>query len=485
MEMPDLVTIAQRSVLIPDPQDCTDNADSLALLEALFDALVRRRPDGQFQPALAAHWQVSEDARCWRFSLREGLTFHDGTAIDANVMGASIARMQRPDVGATLGAPAVWGQYLGGAQITAIDALTLEIKTQNPSADLLDILVSGYALPTDRVDQPGFLDAPIGSGAYRFVRRRGDGALIMERNPDWWGGKVANRYLAWVAIGDRSDREQALRSGRVSVASKLSPLPDYGAAVTCQRHIDPTGILLLLNAARGPFTDPRVRRAVNLAVDRPALIDQVLQGAGQPLNGFVSPVHMGAVITDDGGQFDRSAAQRLLHAAGFAKGLTLHIDCPTRLPDEAEALTNALGAQLSQVGITLQRHVIADRTAYAEAVRDKQIHDLCIFDSSPMSTFRVLYEKIDSRQRGSWWQGYQNSVVEARLDVAKSTLDRTARAALYQASYLDLQADPPWLTLYNHQLATAVYGVHAGWQMRADGVLDVSLLPKISASLDR
>jgi peptide/nickel transport system substrate-binding protein len=117
--MSDHPVILQKSVEFRDPHDCTDSGDALALLDAVFDAPVRRRPDGGYAPALAERWAVSPDARTWTLTLRSGLTFHDGRSLDASVMAASIARMQRPDVGATLGAPAVWGQYLGGAKIAA------------------------------------------------------------------------------------------------------------------------------------------------------------------------------------------------------------------------------------------------------------------------------------------------------------------------------------------------------------------------------
>jgi peptide/nickel transport system substrate-binding protein len=117
--------------------------------------------------------------------------------------------------------------------------------------------------------------------------------------------------------------------------------------------------------------------------------------------------------------------------------------------------------------------------AYAEQVRDKQSHAMCLFDSSPMSTFRVVYEKIDSRQRGSWWQGYANEEVEALSDRARVTTDEVERAGLQSQIYRLLQEDPAWLTLYNHLRTAVMAGQHSGWSMRYDGVLDVARLPKL------
>lgn len=475
------ITILQARVALPDPQDCTDNADTLALLEAVFDALVRRGSDGRFHPAVAESWSVSDDARRWRFKLRPNLKFHDGSPLDAEAMRFSIERMKRPDVGATLGAPAVWGQYLGDAVIEAADAETLSITTTEPMADLLDILVSGYALPR-AVDAPGFMDAPIGSGAYRIDDLRQGERLVLSASPDWWGEPVANTSITCRQVAGAEDRLDGLLNTPRTVASRLGPREAEAVArsdtASAFRHIDPTAIIYLLNTTKGPFQDPPVRRAVNLAVDREALIEKVLDGGGQPLPGFISLAHFGG-SSATAAPANIDAARELLVGAGYAEGLTLVVDCPTRLPDEAEALTAALAEQLATVGIQIDVRLVADRTAYAEQVRDKAIHDMCLFDSSPMSTFRVLYEKIDSRVAGSWWQGYRNPKIEALLDQARECTDWEARERLYRECFVILKEDPAWLTLYNHARWVGISGDHPDWRPRPDGILDLTALPPL------
>jgi peptide/nickel transport system substrate-binding protein len=474
-------TILQARVEMPDPHDCTDNADTLALLGAVFDALVRRGADGRFHPAVAESWMLSDDARQWRFNLRPGLTFHDGVSLDAPAMKFSIERMMRPEIGATLGAPAVWGQYLGGATVIAEDALTLTITTVEPTADLLDILVSGYALPPHAADAADFLDAPIGSGAYRVDAIAQGKEIQLSANPDWWGTPSGNDDIICRQESDAGRRLDALLVGECAVASRLGPKEAAELAkaptITTGRHIDPTAIIYLLNASKGPFRDPRVRRAINLAVDRRFLVNRVLEGGGQILPGFISPSHFGNVMVDTVSLPDIAAARRLLAEAGHADGLSITVDCPTRLPDEAEALTAALAQQLNPVGIDIQTRLTHDRVAYAEKVRDKDIHDMCLFDSSPMSTFRVLYEKIDSRGAGSWWQGYRNPEIENLLDQARCTVDWTARESLYRKCHVILQNDPAWLTIYNHVRWIGLRGDHQDWRPRPDGILDLTTLP--------
>ena len=474
--------IVQKSVELRDPHDCTDSGDALALLEAIFDAPVRRQADGRYAPALAESWTVSPDARTWTLTLRAGLTFHDGRPLDADAMAASIERMKRPDVGATLGAPAVWGQYLTGAEIRAVDPRTVTIATVEPLADLLDILVSAYAVPPE-VDDADFLRQPIGSGAYRVASVEEGGEVRLVANPDWWGGPVENAGLIFRCEPDADGRAAAVAAGHAALATRLNASAQKAAILRDDRnwteYTDPTAIIFLLNAAAGACADARVRRALTLAVDRAGLIDTVLTGDGAVLTGFVSAVHFGASPSAAGGAFDPQAARALLAEAGFEAGLTLTVDTPTRLPDEAQALVEALGHQFAAVGVTLQPRVTDDRVAYAERVRDKHIGDLCVFDSSPMSTFRVLYEKIDSRVAGSWWQGYANPAVESLLDDARRTVDDLTREKIYGRAYRELQTDPAWIPLYHHRLGVASAVPLVRPVMRCDGVLDVTVLPAL------
>lgn len=125
-------TIAQPRIALFDPQDCTDSADALALLDAVFDPLVRRVGPGRFVAGLAEEW-VQEDARRTLFRLRPGAVFHDGTPCDAAAVAASLMRMADPAVGATLGAPGVWAQYLAGCEVEVVNSRTLRLVTRGTS----------------------------------------------------------------------------------------------------------------------------------------------------------------------------------------------------------------------------------------------------------------------------------------------------------------------------------------------------------------
>ena len=483
-------TIAQPRLRLEDPHDCTDANDVLCVFDAFFDGLVRYGQDGNYVPALAERWHVSDDARTWTFQLREALTFHDGTTCNADAVVLSLRRMSRADKGYTLGAPGVWHQYLGNAVITAPDARTVEIILAHPMADLLDVLVYAYVIAPAALGryERGDVSEPVGTGPYRFENVH-DGQHITGRRFDGWHGKPpANAQIRFVLEPDAGRRQAMLFAGEAQVANSLdfqhSHALDRAGSFTRAVSLVPVSIIYLFNSTTGPFSDQRIRRAANLALDRQALIDSVVAGAARPLTGFVSPGHFG--VTDAGGGLERDLveAKRLLAAAGHGDGLVIEVDCPTRLPDEAEMLTAAVERQLSKIGISFRIHRYEDREAYAHGVRLKQVHDMCVFDSSPLSTFRVLAEKIDARACGSWWLGYHNAEVEQLIDAGRRTASDITRGAIYHNAYRLLQKDPPWLYLYNPLRITGLSGKHPDWRMRPDAVLDVTALPRFGQEGD-
>ncbi|MFC6589268.1 ABC transporter substrate-binding protein [Sulfitobacter pacificus] len=476
-----MIVIAQARVGIHDPHDCTDASDELPILHAIYDTLVRRV--GQdFVPHLARQWSVTQDARHWTFHLEPDVAFHDGTPCDAEAVAASLQRMAREDKGYTLGSPAVWRQYLGGASYRIVDPVTLTVTLAHPMADLLDVLEQGFIVspavfgPLDTKDYT----AQIGTGPYCLTSVAAD-QITATRVATHFAGLPANTAVTWRRVPDSNDRLALLQEGTVQIANSLDF--DGSRILGDMRHVflSPVAIIYLLNAAKGPLADGRLRQALALAVDRDAIVQTVMQGAAEPLHGFVSPRHFG---TGEGAgrTCDRTRARKLLAEAGYADGLTLEVDCPTRLPDEAERLTTALAEQLSHVGISLNVHIHPEREAYAHMVRRKEIRDLCVFDSSPMSTYRVLYEKIDARVAGAWWQGYHNPDVERLIDQGRGTIDRNKRAGIWRQAYGLLQEDPAWLTLYNPLRVIGIARQHPDFEMPADGVIDVARLPALEGT---
>lgn len=473
--MPNTVTIVQSRVFLEEPHNCTDSKDVLTVLSALFDALVCYDENMRYAPALAESWTVSDDARTWTFRLRRGVQFHNGDPCDAEAVKYSLERMARPDMGVTLGAPGVYHQYLNGMEIEIADENTVRLTTVEPIADLLDVLVTGYILPPGPVERLGaeFRLNPIGTGPYIFVDGE-DGKQVRVRRNEKYFQPVRCEEITWQAVSDPAERVRMVREGSAQIASTLPPeavADESGLQVLRSRGT--TAFIIIFSAAAGPLKDPLIRRALNLGVDRQVIIDRILGGAGYPLNGFVSPNHFGADPAQTPITFDPDQAKALIREAGYSDGLTLTLDSPTSLPNEAVPLSKIVAEQWQQIGVNIDIVYTEDREEYANKVRLKDIHDMCIFDSSPLSTYRVLKEKIDARFEGSWWEGFHNAEVENLLDEAQATVDDQAREGIYRQCFNLLNDDPPWLYLYNYESITAVSNELSDWQLPIHGVIEV------------
>lgn len=446
--MPERLTILQEDATLHDPHHCIDRADTIAMVASMMEPLIRRVGPGQFAPVLAESWSVTPDAKTFRFNLRKGVGFHDGTPLTAATAIPSLKRITRPDVGAALGAAGVYSQYLRSAVIAEVSEYSLEIRLDEPLADLLDILVYGCIISPVAMEAPSLEDRYIGTGPYRMKSYDVGFSLELEAFADYHGGVPAYDTLRWECVPDSAERLEQIATGGEVMATGLPVATPRDPSLTYEDYVLPTAIIFMMRCNEGPLADARIRRALNLAIDREALIAGALDGGGMPLEGVVSSFHFGAGTGDNALPFDPEAARSLLREAGFGHVLRLRTRIPDRMPDGAERVCAEIARQLLAIGVKLDVEVERDRTLYANQVREKNIGDLCLFDSSPMSIFRVLYEKIDSRVRGAWWEGYSNPAVEHLLDLARATVDTDARRALYEQCFTLMQQDPPWIYLY-------------------------------------
>ncbi|NNK96510.1 MAG: peptide ABC transporter substrate-binding protein [Desulfobacterales bacterium] len=467
--------IAQPRLWLEEPHNCTDAKDVLTIFTSFFDPLVAYDAQMNYVPALAESWVVSDDARTWTFTLRPNVTFHDGQPMDAEAVVYSLSRMARPDMGVTLGAPGVYNQYLAGMELEILNQYALRLTLKEPIADLLDILVTGFILPPDAVEQLGnqFKDTPIGTGPFEFVEHEEGVCIRAVKNHNYFHPLPDIDAIEWRLASDPDERLRMIREGRAHIAAG----PPYTAtledgSLNSVNSRGSTVYIIIFNTKSRFLEDPRVRLALNLAVDRHVLIDTVLNGAGYPLSGFIGPVHCGYDADQPPIPYDPGRARALLKEAGYSHGLSLTLDTPTSLPNEAVRLSNALSEQLSRIGVEISLVYTEDRELYANKVRRKEIHDMCVFDSSPLSTFRVLKEKVDARFAGSWWQGYHNADVEKLLDLAQSTIDNSRRQEMYKQCFRLLNQDPPWLYLYNYMNITCRAPQFSSWQPPAHGVID-------------
>lgn len=459
-----LLKVAQPELRLSDPHICSDARARLSLLHALYEPLVRRAANGHFEPALSTAWTLSDDARNWSFQLRKDVQFHDGQSLTAQDVVASLTRIRDEVLEGELGTTGVYQGYLADSSITATGNHSFTITTPQAMADLLDILVELFILPASHLADMTTL--PPGTGPF-VLQDQKPLQVTMRAFKQYWGGETAVKHLEWFAIPSAQEREKALLNNTVDIASDVTV---NGSGIL--NHTQPSSVAttFMFNLVSGSLQDKRVRQALNYAVDNQTIIQELFQGQAAVLASPCTPTQLGFVPDLQPYEYNPNLAKALLQEVQQSD-LQITFDIPERLPDEAPALAEILKQQFSEVGITLSIISHDDRPAYADSVRDKQIHDAACFDSSPHSSFRLFNEKFRSDKPGLWWLGYRNDTFDTLLQRARATTMTPIRQKLYQQAARILHEDPPWLYLYNTQLFWSTTQQASGWQPSPDGLI--------------
>jgi peptide/nickel transport system substrate-binding protein len=466
------ITVMQSSVSPGDPHICSDSANRLSIIFTIYEALVRLDDEGNFQPSLAESWDVGEDSRTWTFKLRKGVKFHNGEILCAEDVVATMGRVLDPAIGGAFGTQGVYISYLGNAEISAPDVHTVQIVTEEPMADLLDLLVAMPISPKSELDK--LPHKYVGSGPYKIAEQT-QNKISLRAFDEYWGKSPTYEEIHWVAEGNSKKRVEALLNGQADVASGLGiqDTAQLGKEKEATVYELESGlcIIFMCNAQEGPCKDRRVRQALNYALDVDRIIKEIKQGAAERLSGYLTPQHFGYNPETPVYPYDPEKARSLLSEAGYGEGLELVFDIPSVMPDEAPQLAQMMKEQLKQIGVSIKIIEHQDRAAYSEMVREKKIHDACCFDSSPRSTYRVLREKIQSTLEGPWWQGYENEEVNELIKKAEITFHDTERQKIYRQIYTIIRNDAPWIFLYRPTRYWGVRSTMKDWKLRSDGLL--------------
>ncbi len=462
--------IFQSNLPFGDPHICSDSKNRLSLISAVYEPLIARTSPFDFEPCLALGWHVYPGAQLWDIRLRSHVVFHDGSEMKAGDVAASLERIRDPKIGGAFGTQGVYASYLNGARFEVVNEGRLRIHLIEPMADLLELLAEMPIVPEDALD-----DLPnehVGSGSYR-IRDADRDEIEMSSNEKHWRGKPNYHRLYWRAEPEEKERIKAVVTGEADISSGITVRSANPAESRELRVIRQNGsicVIYMLNCSRGVCEDRRIRQALNLALDKQAIINRIMDGAAEPLTGPLSPLHFGWDPETPGYLHDPFAARELLRQAGYSDGLSIKMNIPSEMPDEAIPLSTLMTEQYREVGISVNMEIHKDRSAYAEMVRKKRIGDLCCFDSSPLSTIRVLKEKINSNFKGPWWQGYTNPEVNRLIEQGQRTINNSERQHLYQRAYRVIRDDAPWVFLYRPENFWAVK-TDLDWKPSWDGVI--------------
>lgn len=439
------------------------------VMSNIYENLVKLDTDLTFQPALAESWEQVEPDR-WRFYLRQGVKFHDGTDFTADAVKFSIERIKNPDD------PGRSASNLRPIiAIEVVDDYTVDIVTDGPYGPLLNIMslvyATGIVSPT-AVEQYGedFTRNPVGTGAFKFVEWRTNDQIVIERNDDYWGEPALLDQAVYRVIPEESARMLALDTGEVHMVMAPAPsqLDIYRDDPSFTLYETP-GVRVIyfgMMTSRAPLDDVRVRQAMVYGFDKQAVLDNIVEGAGYFPTAYISPPVFGWTDTSEYFRYDPELAASLLEEAGWVDtdgdGIRdkdgeqlslLHYSARGRYLKDAES-GEAFQAAMLELGVEVELEIMEWGTLFEMLRQPGMPADFFTLGWSTATgdadyTLGPLFGSNSIPPDGWNSHEYQNSEFDELVAAAGVSTDQDERAELYAQALEILAQDAVVVPVFN------------------------------------
>ena len=424
----------------------------------IMESLVQLNADtGGIEPLLAESWSVAEDGVTWTFNLRPGVTFHDGTPLTANDVKVSLERLIDPDAGLPRG-----NDLRIITAINVIDDLTVEMVTSVPFGPMLPTLAQDSAsilsstfLTSEAADVAW---NPIGTGPFRYESHVAEQSVTLVRNDDYWGDAPQAETITFISVPEASTRLAMLEVGEADIVVdvpgiEVPRLRDEGNIGLIQKP-NTRLVHIGINVTKEPFTDLRVRQALNLAVDREAITEGVLGGLGIPATSIIAESVFG-YAPQEGLEYDPDRARELLAEAGYPDGFSTTLWTPQGRYYMDREVTVAVQAMLQEVGIQANVEVI-DWSSYLTLVREPAGENKSELYTMGWETgtndIQYILDTVfqASRIAPNGWNTmfYDNPELDALARQIAGEVNPDKRAELAAQAQAMIVADAPWVPLY-------------------------------------
>ncbi len=440
-----------------DPAQMTTTTVS-NMVDYVVEPLVSIDVEGKVVPQLAESWKVSPDGLSVILKLRPRIVFHDGTPCDAAAVKWNLDRILDPKVRVPMRAPLTPIE-----RVEVVDPLTVRLVLKYPAPALIAALTMTTAgiISPDSIGRYGNtyekIVHPVGTGPYEFVEYVKGQRLVVRKFADYWGKKPYYDEVVFRIVPEALTRESLLLAGQVDMII-LPPVSDIPALKRNPRVkvlLAPSDrtIFVAINNLRPPFTDVRVRRALNYAVDKEAIIKGILFGAADPLDAPMAPSLFGYCPVGTY-EYDPDRARALLREAGVAPGTQVELLTPTGRYLQDFQASQAIAGYLREVGLkvavrTMDWPSFVATILKPPAENTTQLHLLGWAPSYLDAAQQML--QFDSSQwprNGLATSFYKNPEVDELIAAAAREVDPEKRASLYCEASKLIWNDAPWIFLW-------------------------------------
>ena len=471
----------QGDALSMDPHSLNETLQ-LSVTGNVYEPLVGRNKDLSLTPMLATSWKQTSP-NVWRFELRKGVQFHDGTPFSADDVVFSLARTQ------------VEGSDMKSytndfKEVRKIDSHTVEIETKTPFPILPDVLSLVYIMskkwcetnqatvPVDRrkgVENTASFKAN-GTGPFRVRERQPNVRTVFTRNGSYWGKIEGNvTEVVFTPIGNDATRVAALLSGEVDVMEPV-PVQDIDRVNSSANTRAITGpelrtIFLGMDQKRdellysnvkgkNPFKDKRVRQAFYQAIDIDGIKKTVMRGASNPSALMVGPGINGFQPDAKRLPYDVEAAKKLMAEAGYASGFEVSMNCPNDRYVNDGRICQAVAANLSRINVKINLQAETKGTYFPKILRrDTSFYMLGWTPSTydAHNALNALMACVDDKGAGQFNLGaYCNPKVDELTKKIQAETDKAKRNAMIKEAFDLHSADVGHLPLHQQALAWGV-----------------------------
>ncbi len=482
-----------------DPHQSTTAAEA-HLLRDLSEGLVIHDMRGAVVPGVAQSWTTSEDGRTWRFALRETARWSNGDPVTAADFVASFRRVLDPRTGApsaTLLYPILNAEKLHkGTEgttpddlgVSAPDASRLEITLERPTPHLLALLTHPVGLPVHRSMMERFGRSGAGpepvvtNGAYRLREFVPNSHIRLDRNPAFHD--AANVSIETVIVYPTSEPAVAARRFQAGELHLTTDIPadqikGLREKLGAQVRVGPAlgTYFLVLNTAKAPFDDSRVRRALSLAIDRDFIAERIWNGAMLPAYGVIPP---GIGQYGERAELDfkmasplerEDEARRLLAAAGFGAGVPLRLEVRYNRSDDNRRTILAIAEQWKAIGVEASLFE-TDSASHFAHLREGGDFDVArygwIGDYSDPQNFLFLFE---TDARGFNVGRFSDPPFDRLMALAADQTDLAARAAILREADSIIVREQPWIPVLHYTHRNLFSPKLAGFEPNLLGVI--------------
>jgi peptide/nickel transport system substrate-binding protein len=440
----------------------------------IYETLTKLDHNMELQPWLATAWEPV-DENTWQFDIRPGVTFHDGTPLTAESVAFSLESLLQED------SPRFNPRtqpLLNIKEIKVLDEYALQITTNEPFAPLIYHLSD----PLFAIVSPNMKEGeiPAGTGPFRFVEQKVAQFVTVERFNDYWDGVAKLEKVFFHYIPEADVRAMALEAGDIDVAIHIPPtdvlrLDEKEGLKLSQKETTRTGFVRI-NCDREPLSDPKVRRAINYAIDREGIINAVLEGVGGTSAATIFPSILPWANRDLETVHNLDQAGTLLAEAGLVDadgdGWVEYAGAPfkvrffaTTAREEFAPIGEIIKANLEKIGIEVELVVLELGAARdLERAGDFEL-SIASWGTAPSGDPAYILEML-ARSTGEHNYGkFSHQGLDELLTRGQATFEPQARAAIYNEVQEILSDESPLLFLY-HQveltgMRTAVQGLEA------------------------